>query len=125
MIEVAAHARKAGIRVRVITSSWGMEPYDPYMGYQLKECYDAMVVSSEVRLRKPDRAIYRLAADKLGMATIHHVDSSRTIAELQRLLGLVKSPGHVWSTWPRPADPILDRGSRDVGCRPIGTVFWE
>jgi epoxide hydrolase-like predicted phosphatase len=111
MIEAAAQARKAGIWVGVITNSWGMEPYDPYEGYQLNECYDALVVSSEVGIRKPDRAIYRLAADKLGvapsrcvfvddvaanllpaaelgMATIHHVDSSRTIAELGRLLGV-------------------------------------
>jgi putative hydrolase of the HAD superfamily len=111
MIEAAAQARKAGIQVGVITNSWGMEPYDPYEGYQLDECYDALVVSSEVGIRKPDPAIYRLAADKLGvvpsrcvfvddvaanlppaaelgMATIHHVDSSRTIAELERLLGL-------------------------------------
>jgi putative hydrolase of the HAD superfamily len=111
LIEAAAQARKAGIRVGVITNSWGMEPYDPYEGYQLNECYDALVISSEVGLRKPDLAIYRLAADKLGivpsrcvfvddvaanlppaaelgMATIHHVDSSRTIAELGRLLGV-------------------------------------
>jgi putative hydrolase of the HAD superfamily len=109
MIEAAAEARKAGIRVGVITNSWGMEPYDPYEGYQLNDCYDALVVSSEVGIRKPDAAIYRLAADKLGiapsrcvfvddvaanlppaarlgMATIHHVDSSRTIPELNRLL---------------------------------------
>jgi putative hydrolase of the HAD superfamily len=109
MIEAAAEARKAGTRVGVITNSWGMEPYDPYEGYQLNECYDALVVSSEVGIRKPDAAIYRLAADKLGiapsrcvfvddvaanlppaaklgMATIHHVASSRTIPELNRLL---------------------------------------
>jgi putative hydrolase of the HAD superfamily len=111
MIEAAAQARKAGIRVGVITNSWGMGPYDPYEGYQLNECYDALVVSSEVGIRKPDAAIYRLAADKLGiapshcvfvddvaanlppaaelgMATIRHVNSSRTIAELGRLLGI-------------------------------------
>ena len=111
MIGAAAQARKAGIRVGVITNSWGMEPYDPYEGYQLNECYDALVVSGEVGIRKPDPAIYRLAADKLGippsrclfvddvaanlppaaelgMATIHHVDSSQTIAQLERLLGV-------------------------------------
>jgi putative hydrolase of the HAD superfamily len=111
MIEAAAQARKAGIRVGVITNSWGIEPYDPYKDYQLDECYDALVVSSEVGIRKPDPAIYRLAADKLGvppsrcvfvddvavnlppaaelgMATIYHVDSSQTIAELGRLLGM-------------------------------------
>jgi putative hydrolase of the HAD superfamily len=115
MSEAAAETRKAGIRVGVITNSWGTEPYDPYEGYQLNERYDALVVSSEVGIRKPDAAIYRLAADKfgiapsrcvfvddvaanlppaaeLGMATIHHVGSSRTIVELGRLLGVSLAP---------------------------------
>jgi epoxide hydrolase-like predicted phosphatase len=95
----------------VITNSWGTAPYDPYEGYQLNERYDALVVSGEVGIRKPTPEIYRLAADKLGippsrcvfvddvaanlppaaelgMATIHHVDSSQTIAQLERLLGV-------------------------------------
>jgi epoxide hydrolase-like predicted phosphatase len=111
LIEAAAQARKAGIRVGVITNSWGTAPYDPYEGYQLNERYDALVVSGEVGIRKPTPEIYRLAADKLGippsrcvfvddvaanlppaaelgMATIHHVDSSQTIAQLERLLGV-------------------------------------
>jgi putative hydrolase of the HAD superfamily len=111
MVEAVARARKAGIRVGVITNSWGTAPYDPYEGYQLNERFDALVVSGEVGIRKPDPAIYRLAADKLGvppsrcvfvddvaanlpaaaelgMATVHHVDSSTTVAELERLLRL-------------------------------------
>ena len=111
MIEAVAGARKAGIRVGMITNSWGTAPYDPYEGYQLNERYDALVVSGEVGIRKPTPEIYRLAADKLGippsrcvfvddvaanlppaaelgMATIHHVDSSQTIAQLERLLGV-------------------------------------
>ena len=69
------------------------------------------MISSQVRLRKPEPAIYRLAADELavplerivfvddiaanlqpaqelGMAVIHHVDPARTVRELERLLGL-------------------------------------
>jgi putative hydrolase of the HAD superfamily len=69
------------------------------------------VISSLVGLRKPEPAIYRLAADELavpsgrivfvddiatnlepahelGMAVIHHVDPARTVRELERLLGL-------------------------------------
>jgi len=111
MIEAAARARQAGVRVAVITNSWGTDPYDPYQDYRLAECYDALVISGEVGIRKPDPAIYQVATKKLdvppsrcvlvddmaanlgppaelGMATIHHTDTARTISELERLLGV-------------------------------------
>jgi len=111
MAEVVARARTARIRVGVITNSWGTAPYDPYAVYQLDQRFDAVVISSQVGLRKPEPAIYRLAADELavplgrivfvddivanlqpahelGMAVIHHVDPARTVRELERLLGL-------------------------------------
>ena len=111
MTEAVARARTAGIRVGVITNSWGTAPYDPYAAYQLHPRFDAVVISSQVGLRKPEPAIYRLAADELavplgrivfvddiaanlqpahelGMAVIHHVDPARTVRELERLLGL-------------------------------------
>jgi putative hydrolase of the HAD superfamily len=111
MAEAVARARTAGIRVGVITNSWGTVPYDPYAAYQLNQRFDAVVISSQVGLRKPDPAIYRLAADELavplggivfvddiaanlqpakelGMAVIHHVDPRRTVHDLERLLGL-------------------------------------
>ena len=111
MAEAVARARSAGIRVGVITNSWGTAPYDPYAAYQLDQRFDAVVISSLVGLRKPEPAIYRLAADELaspqggscslmtspltlsrpmnlGMAVIHHVDPARTVRELERLLGL-------------------------------------
>jgi putative hydrolase of the HAD superfamily len=111
IIETAARAREAGIRVGVITNSWGAGPVDPYAGYHLHERYDAVIVSGEVGIRKPDQAIYLLAAEKLGlsvgacvlvddvaanlppaaelgMATMHHTDSASTVAELERVLGV-------------------------------------
>jgi len=74
-----------------------------------------VVISGEVGLRKPDPAIYRLAADKLGlprsayvfvddvaanppataelgMATVHHTGSAATVRELERLLGVDSGP---------------------------------
>jgi putative hydrolase of the HAD superfamily len=51
----------------VITNSWGTDPYDPYAGYHLGEHSDAVNISGEVGLRKPDPAIHRLAAEKLGL----------------------------------------------------------
>jgi putative hydrolase of the HAD superfamily len=109
--EAVARTRTAGIRVGVITNSWGTAPYDPYAAYQLDQQFDAVVISSQVGLRKPEPAIYRRAADELavplgrivfvddiaanlqpahelGMAVIHHVDPARTVRELERLLGL-------------------------------------
>jgi putative hydrolase of the HAD superfamily len=109
--EAVARARTAGIQVGVITNSWGTAPYDPYAAYQLHQRFDAVVISSQVGLRKPEPAIYRLAADELavplecivfvddiaanlqpakelGMAVIHHVDPGRTVRNLERLLGL-------------------------------------
>ena len=111
MAEAVARTRTAGIRVGVITNSWGTAPYDPYATYQLDQEFDAVVISSQVGLRKPEPAIYRRAADELavplgrivfvddiaanlqpahelGMAVIHHVDPARTVRELERLLGL-------------------------------------
>jgi putative hydrolase of the HAD superfamily len=109
--EAVARTRTAGIRVGVITNSWGTAPYDPYAVYQLDQEFDAVVISSQVGLRKPEPAIYRRAADELavplgrivfvddiaanlqpahelGMAVIHHVDPARTVRELERLFGL-------------------------------------
>jgi putative hydrolase of the HAD superfamily len=111
VIKAAARARASGVRVGVLSNSWGTEPYDPYAGYHLREHYDAVILSGEIGIRKPDPAIYLLAADKLGlpaaacvlvddvaanlppaaevgMATIHHTDSSATIHALERILGL-------------------------------------
>jgi putative hydrolase of the HAD superfamily len=111
MTEAVARVRSAGIRVGVISNSWGTAPYNPYAAYQLDQRFDAVVISSQVGLRKPEPAIYRLAADELavpsgrivfvddiaanlqpaealGMAVIHHVHPARTVHELERLLAL-------------------------------------
>jgi epoxide hydrolase-like predicted phosphatase len=92
----------------LISNSWGTGGYDRPL---LKELFDAVVISGEVGIRKPAPDIYALGAqridlppeqcvfiddlafnlkpaDELGMATIHHVTSERTIAELSRLLGV-------------------------------------
>jgi putative hydrolase of the HAD superfamily len=115
MADAITRARMAGIRVGVITNSWGTAPYDPYAAHQLSQRFDAVVISSQVGLRKPDPAIYRLAAEELaippvrvvfvddiaanlqparelGMAVIHHVDPASTVHELERLLGLADCP---------------------------------
>jgi putative hydrolase of the HAD superfamily len=111
IINAADRARAAGIRTGVVANSWGTEPYNPYESYELAKRFDAVVISGEVGLRKPEPAIYELAAERLGlppsacvyvddiarnlpaartlgMATIHHVDNAETLNQLERLLGL-------------------------------------
>jgi len=109
MIAAVRRARTAGIKTGLISNSWGDGlAYDPAL---LEELFDAVVISGEVGIRKPTPEIYRLAAERigvaprlcvfvddlpfnlapaaeLGMATVHHVNAEQTVAELERLLGI-------------------------------------
>jgi putative hydrolase of the HAD superfamily len=99
--------RRRGIPVVVLTNSWGTEPFDPYQPFDLQERFDAVVISHQVGLRKPDPQIFALAADRiavppsecvfvddverylpparaLGMAVIHATDPTTTVTELNR-----------------------------------------
>lgn len=69
VLELVDRARTAGIGTAVLSNSWGTGDYDPYDGYNLDDHFDAVVISDQVGLRKPDPAIYQLAADKLGVST--------------------------------------------------------
>ncbi len=107
MIDGVLAARAAGVRTAMLSNSWGDERYDRE---QLAELFDAWVISGEVGLRKPDPAIYELAAERLGlppdacvfvddlpgnlkparalgMATVlHRGDPQATLAEIAGLL---------------------------------------
>ncbi|MGV9680963.1 HAD family hydrolase [Nocardia sp. NPDC003482] len=103
--------RDKGIRVAVLSNSWGEGPFDPYRPYDLGKRSDVVVLSHEVGLRKPDPAIFELTAERLGvparecvfvddveqylpparelgMGTVHAVDPDTTARELGRLFGL-------------------------------------
>jgi epoxide hydrolase-like predicted phosphatase len=57
--------RAAGTPTALLSNSWGDAlAYDPAL---LEELFDAWVISSEVGLRKPDPAVYELAAQRLGV----------------------------------------------------------
>ncbi|MER7930740.1 HAD family phosphatase [Streptomyces sp. NPDC096057] len=111
VIAAAAAARRAGIRVGIVSNTVGLEPWDLYDGYDIHRRYDAVVLSGEHGTRKPEPEIFRLvlrdlgltaeecvfvddteqylapAAD-LGFATVHAVDPARTVAALETLLGI-------------------------------------
>lgn len=105
---VARRARAAGVRVGLLSNSWGTEMYPRDL---LAEHFDVQVISGEVGLRKPEPAIYELAlermglpagsiafvddlggnlgpAERLGMRVVLHTDHDATIAALEDHLGM-------------------------------------
>jgi epoxide hydrolase-like predicted phosphatase len=115
MVGAVRRARAAGLRTGLLSNSWRTSDYDPAL---LEELFDAWVISGEVGLRKPDPAIYALAAERLGlppeaiayvddlpgnlkparalgMATIAHRRAQETLPELERILGVsLRAPDH-------------------------------
>jgi epoxide hydrolase-like predicted phosphatase len=108
MVAAVRAARAAGVATGMISNSWGTERYPREL---LGELFSGVVISGEVGMRKPAVEMYALGAERiglepsacvyvddlefnlepartLGMATIHHVDSADTVAELERLLGV-------------------------------------
>jgi putative hydrolase of the HAD superfamily len=109
MLAAVAAARAAGVRTALVSNSWG--ELGVYERERFPELFDAVVISGEVGLRKPDPAIYRLAAARLGlpaarlvfvddlpgnlkparalgMLTVVHRDAASTVAQLEDLLGI-------------------------------------
>jgi putative hydrolase of the HAD superfamily len=107
MQTAVTRARSAGVRTGLISNSWGTGRYDRAL---LGRLFDGVVISGEIGIRKPTPEIYERGAQaidlapadcvfvddlsfnlppaaELGMATVHHTDSQRTIDELEQLLG--------------------------------------
>ena len=111
MLVLVSDLRALGLRVGLLSNSWGNHYPD-----DLAETFDAIVISGEVGLRKPDPAIYRLvldkldvqparaafvddapvnieAADALGMHGIRHRDAATTRAALHALIPALAKDG--------------------------------
>jgi putative hydrolase of the HAD superfamily len=108
MIDAVRAARRGGVRTGLISNSWGPSIYDPEL---VGELFDAVVISGEVGLHKPQPEIFLLAAERLGvepadcvfvddlrenvngaeavgMTAILHRDPGATLARLEVLLGV-------------------------------------
>jgi putative hydrolase of the HAD superfamily len=64
MLDAVATLRGAGVRTGLVSNSVGR---DAYPRERFAALFDAVVISGEVGLRKPDAAIYRLAAERVGL----------------------------------------------------------
>jgi epoxide hydrolase-like predicted phosphatase len=108
MVDMVRHARAAGIKTAMVSNSWGELRYPAGL---VAELFDATVVSGREGFRKPDRRMYTLGAERiglppeacvfvddlpfnlkpaaaLGMATVLHGSPEGTIGRLQGLLGV-------------------------------------
>ena len=107
MYDMIRTVRGAGYRTGLLSNSWGC---DEYPRADFPGLFDAVVISGEVGLRKPDPAIYELAVQRLGlpaeqivfvddlrpnvraavaagMVGVQHVDVETTVGELEILFG--------------------------------------
>jgi FMN phosphatase YigB (HAD superfamily) len=58
VIDLTRRARARGVRVAALSNSWGTGSFDPYAGWGMDEMFDAVVISDQVGLRKPDPEIF-------------------------------------------------------------------
>jgi epoxide hydrolase-like predicted phosphatase len=107
MAALVLRAKKAGLRTGLLSNSWGND----YPRESWEEMFDAVVISGEVGMRKPDAEIFThtldllglepaetvfvddlpvnvRAAVALGMVGVHHTSYDATAAELEVLFGL-------------------------------------
>jgi epoxide hydrolase-like predicted phosphatase len=108
MYDMIRAARGAGFRTALLSNSWGC---DEYPRADFPGLFDAVVISGECGMRKPEQAIFLHTAKSLGlepeqcvfiddieanvaaaaacgMTGVHHAEAAQTTAELRGLLGV-------------------------------------
>lgn len=85
---LAAEVSGRGIATGLLSNSWG---YDIYPLPRLRALFDDLVLSGEVGLRKPDPAIYRLAAERLRV----QVEACVFVDDLERNVAVAEELGMV------------------------------
>jgi putative hydrolase of the HAD superfamily len=108
MLDLMRTLREAGVRTALLSNSWGGTGYPREL---FPEMFDAVVISAEVGMRKPEERIFRhtaellglepeecvfiddieanvLAAQALGLVGVRHHQARRTVERLSELLGI-------------------------------------
>ena len=111
MLAAVRRARAAGLRTGLISNSMGAGSYDRSL---FPELFDGVVISGEVGMHKPQPEIFRLGAERagvapeqcvfvddlrencegaeaVGMTAVLHRGAETTLPELERLLGVALS----------------------------------
>ena len=107
MAALVLRAKRAGLRTGLLSNSWG----NTYPREGWDQMFDAVVISGEVGMRKPEPEIFAHvldllgvraeetvfvddlqqnvdAADALGLVGVHHTTYAETAQALERLFGL-------------------------------------
>ena len=66
MLGAVKRARDNGIKTGLISNSWGGSGIH-YDGAPLEELFDAIVISGDVGMHKPEPEIFRLGAERIGV----------------------------------------------------------
>jgi putative hydrolase of the HAD superfamily len=105
MYEMLRDMRRKGVRTALLSNSWGNGGYPRH---DFPELFDAVVISGEVGMRKPEPRIFLHTAELLriapsecvfiddlepnvkaaigcGMAALHHTDPADTVSRLTQL----------------------------------------
>ncbi len=113
MLAAVESARGSGVSTGLISNSWGQGV--TYDRDRFERLFDAVVISGEVGMRKPEPGVFRLAAERLelppsqcvfvddvrgnveaaeavGMRGLVHERADDTIPELERLFGVSLEP---------------------------------
>ncbi|MFJ8164258.1 HAD-IA family hydrolase [Streptomyces sp. NPDC096136] len=111
MVDAAAAAIRAGIKVGILSNSVGLTPWNLYEGYELENLYHGVVISECHGMRKPDPEIFAVvlkllemtaeecvfvddteeyvrAAEELGFAGVHALQPEHTVSRIEDLLGV-------------------------------------
>jgi putative hydrolase of the HAD superfamily len=106
MVALMRSLRERGTRTGLLSNAWG----DDYPRQLFPELFDAVIISSEVGMRKPEERIFRYAlgelglrpeecvfiddleaniaaAEAIGLIGVHHVDARSTAAAVWQLVG--------------------------------------
>ena len=84
MAGLVLRAHRAGIRTALLSNSWG----DQYMRQGWDDLFDVVVISGEVGMRKPEKAIFEFTLEKLGLSADQCVfvdDHARNISAASSL----------------------------------------
>jgi putative hydrolase of the HAD superfamily len=95
MHDLIRTVRQAGMRTALLSNSWGFG----YPRHLFPELFDAVVISAEVGMRKPEERIFLLAAELLSLAPaecvfIDDIQENITAAEAAGLVGVLHRSAH-------------------------------